>query len=215
MCRAKPRTRSNSRYIVEIVKLFDMVNTMACRIWQVSPIAVGHRSKTQQDCLGIQGLVGWLHPRRARLGLIEATSPASCAHRAQPRHPRRARLGLIEARSSRGDRPRRPWHPRRARLGLIEARRVEALPMPSMRAHPRRARLGLIEAMRLLEPMWDSAWHPRRARLGLIEARQNAENLCQPHRIRGARASASLKLDRQRQRHANARASEARAPRPH
>jgi hypothetical protein len=61
-----------SRYIVGIAKLFDMVNTMACRIWQVSPIAAGHRSKTQQDCLGIQGLVGWLHPRRARLGLIEA-----------------------------------------------------------------------------------------------------------------------------------------------
>jgi len=38
--------------------LFDIVNTVERRLWQVLPVIVGHCSKK--------------HPRRVRLGLIEA-----------------------------------------------------------------------------------------------------------------------------------------------
>src|SRR5579883_1186856 len=86
-----------------------------------------------------------MHPRRTRLGLIEAMH-SSQSYRVAHGHPRRTRLGLIEARDDylfHGD--RRDGHPRRTRLGLIEAptyvRRFARRPL-----HPRRTRLGLIEA---------------------------------------------------------------------
>src|SRR5579883_934078 len=62
-----------------------MVDTMSCRDWQTAPIVRGHRSKTWRDCLGIQGLVGWLHPRHSRLGLIEAPRRAIPRPRLEPR----------------------------------------------------------------------------------------------------------------------------------
>ena len=62
-----------------------------------------------------------VHPRRARLGLIEATQSPNLYRHHRNLHPRRARLGLIEAMTCRWIGPSSaPPHPRRARLGLIE-----------------------------------------------------------------------------------------------
>lgn len=54
--------------------LFDMVNVITRGIRHASLVPERHRSKTQRDCVGVQRLVGWEHPRRARLGLIEAST---------------------------------------------------------------------------------------------------------------------------------------------
>src|SRR5579885_2342656 len=87
------------------------------------------------------------HPRRARLGLIEA--PTSELHMAlETAHPRRARLGLIEASSPVSS---------STRLASIRGARASASLklwatgpcLPQALAHPRRARLGLIEAQHL------------------------------------------------------------------
>src|SRR5579883_1707666 len=183
--------------------------------------------------------VPW-HPRRARLGLIEAALLVIKAISTETRHPRRARLGLIEARTTRSIHRSQSKHPRRARLGLIEAPRVWCSPAtrrcirgarasaslklnwldgqaPCHATHPRRARLGLIEAIKPMPQKVDNATHPRRARLGLIEARRLG-SCCQIFRcsIRGARASASLKPQAvQATQPLIDKASEARAPRPH
>src|SRR5579883_1911294 len=118
---------------------------IACGIKRPLLVAERHRSNTRRYCLGVQGLVGWEHPRRARLGLIEALTGAKQWSLYQS-HPRRARLGLIEAAYEWRTIPySHSTHPRRARLGLIEAHagfRKGRL----TRLHPRRARLGLIEA---------------------------------------------------------------------
>gem|GEM_PF-4675844 len=59
-----------------------MVNIIARGIQHALLVPERHRSKTQRDCVGVQWLVGWEHPRRARLGLIEAApSPAASASR--------------------------------------------------------------------------------------------------------------------------------------
>src|SRR5579885_2444948 len=192
-----------------------MVNIIARGIQHALLVPERHRSKTQRDCVGVQWLVGSWHPRRARLGLIEAGGGLPLTASALCTHPRRARLGLIEAdafvsrpmpaRHIRGARasaslkraflkltvtPLAP-HPRRARLGLIEAP-LPASRSPAASLHPRRARLGLIEATQLPRRALLPRSHPRRARLGLIEALVNSV----------------LSISR-------SMASEARAPRPH
>src|SRR5579883_62215 len=61
-------------------------------------------------------------------------------------HPRRARLGLIEARAIDAA-PTAAWtNIRGARASPSLKRRLEADPLPAQSRHPRRARLGLIEA---------------------------------------------------------------------
>src|SRR5579872_1980326 len=56
----------------EIAMLFDIVNTSPAGIAPAFTAAAAPRSKTQQDCLAEQGVIDWEHPRRTRLGLIEA-----------------------------------------------------------------------------------------------------------------------------------------------
>src|SRR5665213_1725927 len=87
-----------------------------------------------------------MHPRRARLGLIEAWKlddvgipNLTCIRGARAS----ASLKLCFPTSSN---PIRAWHPRRARLGLIEAVDVGCAAALDGLPHPRRARLGLIEA---------------------------------------------------------------------
>src|SRR5579883_1537660 len=137
--------------------------------------------------------VPW-HPRRARLGLIEAALLVIKAISTETRHPRRARLGLIEARTTRSIHRSQSKHPRRARLGLIEAPRVWCSPAT------RRCIRGARASASLKQP--DQHRAPRK-RLSIRGARASA-SLKPPHnryasgfgrRIRGARASASLKLN--------------------
>jgi hypothetical protein len=137
-----------SAQFVDFVGLFDIVDMNSGQIQGFCRSAT-YRSKVGQDCLDDQRVVVREHPRRVRLGLIEAWSIL-------------ARL-------------RRPsWHPRRVRLGLIEASKANGCPAPA-RVHPRRVRLGPIEACTGLPGVAESArQHPRRVRLGLIEARWSA-----------------------------------------
>ncbi len=62
-------------------------------------------------------------------------------------HPRRMRLGLIEALFSLPIAALPAAHPRRMRLGLIEAEGGRRCFTPPGEEHPRRMRLGLIEAL--------------------------------------------------------------------
>src|SRR5690606_5873849 len=111
-----------------------------------------------------------MHPRRTRLGLIEAGPSFGAALVVSGAHPRRTRLGLIEAlrrhfkvfagtariRGARASASLKPGEPR--------GRRAAAS------SHPRRTRLGLIEARFHPHSAAAAAMHPRRTRLGLIEA---------------------------------------------
>src|SRR5579885_2475948 len=167
-----------------------MVNIIARGIQHALLVPERHRSKTQRDCVGVQWLVGWWHPRRARLGLIEAEAPAARPMPARHIRGARASASLKRAFLKLTVTPLAP-HPRRARLGLIEAP-LPASRSPAASLHPRRARLGLIEATQLPRRALLPRSHPRRARLGLIEALVNSV----------------LSISR-------SMASEARAPRPH
>ena len=170
-----------------------MVNMVACGVWQALPVAVGYRSKARQDCHAIQGLVGCLHPRRARLGLIEARPGRwPCCRRRRRIRGARASASLKPRRKA-GEQLEEGAHPRRARLGLIEA----LSPWTARTASPAgirgaRASASLKHRLGGVVGWWPPA-HRRRARLGLIEARPAAQarGRCGPHR--GARASASLK----------------------
>src|SRR5579885_1346649 len=156
-----------------------------------------------------------MHPRRARLGLIEAEN-AMQQSVIDPMHPRRARLGLIEARPFLAALSFARVCIRGARASAsLKRRSLELLGIQSG-VHPRRARLGLIAARPLVGGAGGGVEQPRRARRGLIEATRRLLCGLASGRIRGARASASLK-PRLRSRYPllDCRASEARAPRPH
>src|SRR5579871_2964784 len=115
----------------------------------VSGVATGIRGARASASLKLQVLRHrfekcQVHPRRTRLGLIEAPAPRATIELGG-RHPRRVRLGLIEAPPGAACQNATPRHPRRTRLGLIEAPPGAACQNATPR-HPRRTRLGLIEA---------------------------------------------------------------------
>src|SRR5579885_1505411 len=146
-----------------------MVNIIARGIQHALLVPERHRSKTQRDCVGVQWLVGSWHPRRARLGLIEAggglplTASALCTH------------------------------PRRARLGLIEADAFVSRPMPARRIRGARASASLKRRCRLRGLRPPLCIRGARASASLKRRSFHAVLFCRD-RIRGARASASLKL---------------------
>ena len=122
-----------------------MVNTNERRVRQVLPVSADYRSKARQDCLDSQWLV-----RRE--------------------HPRRVRLGLIEAERSSASKGRRGWHPRRVRLGLIEARTAEQQMQPLERRIRGACASASLKHCRTCVYAVIDPLHPRRVRLGLIEA---------------------------------------------
>ena len=140
-------------------------------------------------------------PRRARLGLIEASSRGVKRHRSDGIRGARASASLKQCAG--GSRRVIGHGLRTASRGIRGARASASLkrqlqrPVPSelRHRHPRRARLGLIEAMRRdSSSASPRSAHPRRARLGLIEASASTRQLATvASGIRGARASASLK----------------------
>jgi hypothetical protein len=81
-----------------------------------------------------------VHPRRVRLGLIEARAKCAAQHERRMMHPRRLRLGLIEASAASGIPAARGGHPRHVRLKELRRERQlasEACALGLLEATPR------------------------------------------------------------------------------
>src|SRR5579875_2116674 len=110
------------------------------------------------------------HPRRTRLGLIEARPTTDAAHFLHG-GIRGAHASASLKRPERSAPKRKsPWRIRGAHASASLKRGFLQRPEQDPATHPRRTRLGLIEAMRMSVRTDSRPWHPRRTRLGLIEA---------------------------------------------
>ena len=109
----------------------------ACASASLKPVLIGRIAPRDRET----------HPRRVRLGLIEAGTSV-VTKTSQRKHPRRVRLGLIEARTASRT---RPGPERRIRGACASASLKQGAGSRALReeaGHPRRVRLGLIEAGR-------------------------------------------------------------------
>ena len=136
------------------------------------------------------------HPRRVRLGLIEAAVLAHHALQSLRWHPRRVRLGLIEASTFASSMVVRPNGIRGACASASLKPHRPQCALTTLGRHPRRVRLGLIEALNIRWAVIVLYPGIRGACASASLKQKSFGDLATPElwSIRGACASASLKL---------------------